>query len=186
MQESNPRGARPRPLSDRLARTYVVSVNSLPTYDATRYVQPLREGGSLPAIVDTDDGLYVVKFRGAGQGAKALVAELIVGLIARAIFGGTPVTARIGLHGSFAATGEGHGTHRAIVGGLVGIAPDDLRLRRAYDEAKAAGLDWTFEDLDLGERLAQLLGGSLTVRSESGSGSTFTLRLPERMPARAR
>lgn len=74
-----------------------------------------------------------------------------LGLIARAIFGGTPVTARIGLHGSFAATGEGHGTHRAIVGGLVGIAPDDLRLRRAYDEAKAAGLDWTFEDLDLGE-----------------------------------
>jgi hypothetical protein len=50
---------------------------------ATRYVQPLREGGSLPAVVDTDGGgLYVVKFRGAGQGAKVLVAELIVGLIA--------------------------------------------------------------------------------------------------------
>jgi len=48
---------------------------------ATRYVQPLREGGSLPAVVDTDDGMYVVKFRGAGQGAKALVAELIVGLL---------------------------------------------------------------------------------------------------------
>jgi hypothetical protein len=47
-----------------------------------RYVQPLREGGSLPAVVDTEDGLYVVKFRGAGQGPKALVAELIVGLLA--------------------------------------------------------------------------------------------------------
>ena len=47
-----------------------------------RYVQPLREGGSLPAVVDTGDGgLYVVKFRGAGQGAKVLVAELIVGLL---------------------------------------------------------------------------------------------------------
>ena len=46
-----------------------------------RYVQPLREGGSLPAVVDTEDGLYVVKFRGAGQGPKALVAELIVGLL---------------------------------------------------------------------------------------------------------
>jgi HipA-like kinase len=45
-------------------------------------VQPLREGGSLPAVVDTEDGLYVVKFRGAGQGPKALVAELIVGLLA--------------------------------------------------------------------------------------------------------
>ena len=53
------------------------------TYTAARYVQPLREGGSLPAIVDTDGGgLFVVKFRGAGQGARALVAELVVGLLA--------------------------------------------------------------------------------------------------------
>ena len=53
---------------------------------ASRYVQPLREGGSLPAVVDTEHGgLFVVKFRGAGQGAKVLVAELIVGLIARAL-----------------------------------------------------------------------------------------------------
>ncbi|HUF51567.1 MAG TPA: L-serine ammonia-lyase, iron-sulfur-dependent subunit beta [Longimicrobiales bacterium] len=74
-----------------------------------------------------------------------------LGLMGRAILGGTPEHAHIALHGSFAATGEGHGTHRALVGGLVGIAPDDLRLRRAYDEGKAAGLDWQFEDADLGE-----------------------------------
>ena len=50
----------------------------------TRYVTPLREGGSLPAIVEADDGfLYVLKFRGAGQGAKALIAELIGGKIAQ-------------------------------------------------------------------------------------------------------
>ena len=56
----------------------------LPRHVATRYVQPLREGGSLPAVVDTEEGgLYVVKFRGAGQGAKVLVAELIVGLLAQ-------------------------------------------------------------------------------------------------------
>jgi L-serine dehydratase len=72
-----------------------------------------------------------------------------LGLMARAIFGGTPATAHIALHGSFAATGEGHGTHRALVGGLVGIAPDDLRLRQAYDEAKAAGLEWSFENVVL-------------------------------------
>ena len=49
----------------------------LRTLCATRYVTPLREGGSLPAIVEADDdGLYVLKFRGAGQGPKALVAEL--------------------------------------------------------------------------------------------------------------
>jgi hypothetical protein len=53
---------------------------------ATRYVTPLREGGSLPAIVEADDdGLYVLKFRGAGQGRKALIAELVTGEIARAL-----------------------------------------------------------------------------------------------------
>jgi L-serine dehydratase len=74
-----------------------------------------------------------------------------LGLMARAIAGGTPERAVIRLHGSFAATGEGHGTHRALIGGLVGLAPDDLRLRQAYDEATAAGLQWEFEDVDLGE-----------------------------------
>ena len=62
----------------------------LPRLSATRYLQPLREGGSLPAVVDTDDGLFVVKFRGAGQGAKALIAELVAGLLARALDLPTP------------------------------------------------------------------------------------------------
>src|SRR5579864_5788271 len=54
------------------------------TVVATRYVTPLREGGSLPGLVEADDdGLYVVKFRGAGQGLRALVAEVIVGELAR-------------------------------------------------------------------------------------------------------
>ena len=57
-------------------------MTSLPTYCASRYVQPLREGGSLPAVVDTEGGLFVVKFRGAGQGTKVLVSELIVGGLA--------------------------------------------------------------------------------------------------------
>ena len=53
-------------------------------HSAVRYVQPLREGGSLPAVVDTEDnGLFVVKFRGAGQGARVLIAELIVGGLAQ-------------------------------------------------------------------------------------------------------
>ena len=55
------------------------------TVNAARYVTPLREGGSLPAIIEADDeGMYVLKFRGAGQGKKALIAELIAGEIARA------------------------------------------------------------------------------------------------------
>jgi hypothetical protein len=56
------------------------------TVRVTRYVTPLREGGSLPAIVEADDeGLYVLKFRGAGQGPRALIAELVSGEIARAL-----------------------------------------------------------------------------------------------------
>jgi hypothetical protein len=58
----------------------------LRTVQVTRYVTPLREGGSLPAIVEADDNfLYALKFRGAGQGAKALIAELLAGEIARAL-----------------------------------------------------------------------------------------------------
>jgi hypothetical protein len=63
---------------------------NLRTVTATRYVTPLREGGSLPAIVEADDdGLYVLKFRGAGQGPKALIAELVAGELGRAL--GLPV-----------------------------------------------------------------------------------------------
>jgi len=56
---------------------------TLRTVQATRYVTPLREGGSLPGIVEADDaGMYVLKFRGAGQGPKVLTAELIAGELA--------------------------------------------------------------------------------------------------------
>jgi hypothetical protein len=66
------------------------AVWSVRTVTATRYVTPLREGGSLPAIVEADDdGMYVLKFRGAGQGPKALIAELVAGEIGRAL--GLPV-----------------------------------------------------------------------------------------------
>jgi hypothetical protein len=59
---------------------------TLPLRIATRYVTPLREGGSMPAVVEADDeGLYVLKFRGAGQGPKALVAEVIAGGLAKAL-----------------------------------------------------------------------------------------------------
>jgi hypothetical protein len=62
----------------------------LRTVTATRYVTPLREGGSLPGLVEADDdGLYVLKFRGAGQGPRALAAEIVAGELARAL--GLPV-----------------------------------------------------------------------------------------------
>ncbi|MEO8584422.1 MAG: HipA family kinase [Flavitalea sp.] len=62
----------------------MINAKALRTVNVTRYVTPLREGGSLPAIAEADDGfLYVLKFHGAGQGVKALIAELIGGEIAR-------------------------------------------------------------------------------------------------------
>jgi len=99
-------------------------------------------------------------------------------LLARAILGQTPERARIVLHGSFAATGEGHGTERAIVGGLIGLQPDDLRLRHAFAEGEAAGLEWEFERTDLGEQahpnttIFELTAGdeTVTVRGASVGG----------------
>jgi hypothetical protein len=68
----------------------VSTVTTLRRVAATRYVTPLREGGSMPGLVEADDdGLYVLKFRGAGQGPRVLAAEVIVGELARAL--GLPV-----------------------------------------------------------------------------------------------
>jgi hypothetical protein len=70
----------------------------LPTIEATRYVTPLREGGSLPALVEaSDDGLYVLKFTAAGQGPKALVAEVVAGELARALGFAVPELALVEL-----------------------------------------------------------------------------------------
>jgi L-serine dehydratase len=74
-----------------------------------------------------------------------------LGLLARNLVGGTPQNARIELHGSFAPTGEGHGTDKAIVGGLLGFRPDDDRLRTALDIAAGEGLAYTFAKTKLGE-----------------------------------
>ncbi|MFT4567571.1 MAG: hypothetical protein ACI9FN_002538 [Saprospiraceae bacterium] len=75
------------------------------TVEVLRYMQPLREGGSLPAIVEADDGfLYVLKFRGAGQGTKALIAELIGGELARAMGLKVPEIVFMNLNDSFGMT----------------------------------------------------------------------------------
>jgi hypothetical protein len=75
------------------------------TVQVTRYVTPLREGGSLPAIVEADDEfMYVLKFRGAGQGIKALIAELISGEIARLLGFRVPEIVFVGLDEAFGRT----------------------------------------------------------------------------------
>jgi HipA-like kinase len=84
------RSFRARSFDDPRAAGRVATVTHVRTVAATRYVTPFREGGSLPALVEADDdGLYVLKFRGAGQGRKALVAEVVAGELARAL--GLPV-----------------------------------------------------------------------------------------------
>ncbi len=72
-----------------------------------------------------------------------------LGLLARCLVGDTPHRALIELHGSFARTGEGHGTDKAIAGGLMGFRPDDERLRTALDIMEAEGLEYRFEKTTL-------------------------------------
>jgi L-serine dehydratase len=74
-----------------------------------------------------------------------------LGLLARNLVGGTPERALVELHGSFARTGEGHGTDKAIVGGLMGFRTDDDRIRTSLEIAAGEGLKYTFEKTKLGE-----------------------------------
>ena len=78
-------------------------MSPIATVRATRYVVPLREGGSLPGIVEADDlGTYVCKFRGAGQGMRVLVAEVIVGELARSLGIAVPELVAVELDGALA------------------------------------------------------------------------------------
>jgi L-serine dehydratase len=74
-----------------------------------------------------------------------------LGLLGRGLLGGTPQKAVIELHGSFARTGEGHGTDKAIAGGLLGFRPHDERLRTALEIAEREGLEYRFEKTSLGD-----------------------------------
>jgi hypothetical protein len=93
----------------------------LRTIAARRYVTPLREGGSLPAIIEgDDDGLYVLKFRGAGQGPKALVAELLAGEIGRAAGLPVPEIVLVELPAELART-EPDAEIQSLIGASVGL-----------------------------------------------------------------
>ncbi|MGH7651938.1 MAG: L-serine ammonia-lyase, iron-sulfur-dependent subunit beta [Gemmatimonadaceae bacterium] len=99
-----------------------------------------------------------------------------LGLLARCLVGGTPQSALLQLHGSFARTGEGHGTDKALVAGLLGFRPDDERIRDSLQIAEREGLDYKFEkttisdaahpntvriSLELNDNKATMLGSSL-------------------------
>ncbi len=85
-----------------------------------------------------------------GPSSSHTAGAVRLGLIGRSILGATPEAALIELHGSFAQTGKGHGTDRALVAGLLGFAPDDPRIRYSFDIAAETGLSFQITEADLG------------------------------------
>ena len=86
-----------------------------------------------------------------GPSSSHTAGAVRIGLIARRLLGGQPATAKITLSGSFAATGTGHGTDRALVAGLLGMKPDDIRIPDSFALAMEQGLAFTFDKTELKE-----------------------------------
>jgi L-serine dehydratase len=118
-----------------------------------------------------------------GPSSSHTAGAVRIGRLARAVFGQQPARVRIALHGSFASTGHGHGTDLALVAGLLGLAPDDERIRTADDEARAAGMEVAFIAEDLGEvhpntariEMASADGRRVTVQGSSIGGADVVL-----------
>lgn len=118
-----------------------------------------------------------------GPSSSHTAGAVRLGRLARAVFGEQPASARITLHGSFASTGRGHGTDLALIAGLLGLAPDDERIRTADAEARAAGMDIVFDEADLGEvhpntariELSSADGRTVTVQGSSLGGADVVL-----------
>ena len=86
-----------------------------------------------------------------GPSSSHTAGAVRIGLIARRLLGGQPATAKITLSGSFAATGTGHGTDRALLAGLLGMKPDDIRIPDSFALAVEQGLAFTFDKIELKE-----------------------------------
>jgi len=102
-----------------------------------------------------------------GPSSSHTAGAVRIGYMARKILGETPVQAQIQLHGSFAATGSGHGTDRALLAGLLGMEPDDSRIPDSREEARKAGLAFSFEHVNL--RDAHPNTAVLTVWGKAGN-----------------
>lgn len=84
-----------------------------------------------------------------GPSSSHTAGAVRIGRMARTLLGGEPVQADIGLHGSFAETGQGHGTDRALVAGLLGMKPDDLRIPHSFELAQERGLHFHIHPVQL-------------------------------------
>lgn len=118
-----------------------------------------------------------------GPSSSHTAGAVKIGYVTRKLMGEPIASAKILLHGSFLATGKGHGTHFAIVAGLLGMKPDDSRIPESIELAKAAGMQVEFGKIDLGERhpnsveliLEGVNGRTLTVIGESIGGSVINI-----------
>ena len=118
-----------------------------------------------------------------GPSSSHTAGAVRIGSMARTLLGDEPVEARIHLHGSFAETGPGHGTDRALLAGLLGMKPDDLRIPNAYEEANRAGMAYSFRTVELRDAhpntaLLELTGKSgkqLTLQASSIGGGAIVV-----------
>src|SRR5688500_10577637 len=115
----------------------------------------LLSGVSLQSVPDTPFSLVslldIIGPVMVGPSSSHTAGACRLGLLGRGLVSGTPEKALLELHGSFARTGEGHGTDKALAGGLLGFRPDDERIRTALEIAEKEGLDYRFEKTALGE-----------------------------------
>lgn len=105
-----------------------------------------------------------------GPSSSHTAGAVRIGSMARTLLGSQPVKADIGLHGSFAETGQGHGTDKALVAGLLGMRPDNLDIPRSFEIAKEQGLEFTFQTVQL--RDAHPNTAILTVEDAAGKRLT--------------
>ena len=123
-----------------------------------------------------------------GPSSSHTAGAVRIGLMTRKLLAQRPVEAVIGMYGSFAATGRGHGTDRALVAGLLGMRPDDMRIPDTFRYAKEAGFQFSFETIQLREahpnsvmiRVRGEKGRELTVQASSlGGGRIMINRLDD-------
>ena len=111
-----------------------------------------------------------------GPSSSHTAGAVRIGRMARPLLGERPVRADIGLYGSFAETGRGHGTDRALVAGLLGMKPDDLRIPNSFVAAGEQGLEFTIHPVELRE--AHPNTAVLTVEGASGRKPACRRRPP--------
>ena len=136
-----------------------------------------KEKGSLINIFDMMGPVMV------GPSSSHTAGAARIGNMGRTLLGEEVARADIGLHGSFAETGFGHGTDRALLAGLLGMKPDDLRIPNAYEEANRAGMAYSFRTVELRDAhpntaLLELTGKSgkqLTLQASSIGGGAIVV-----------